>query len=286
MFRYCVALSIILAVFTVSLSVLAQSSTAQSEVDENYLVLEAAVGTAGLTEVASIDHARLAQAEGVEMPASRVLIFSDPEINSSILAGNVRAGLDLPFRALSFDQDDLAQITYTGSQFLVERHGLTETSMLEAFDNRMLDVLGGLVAKPAPTDGLTLDYGVIELKSKLNVSEAVGRLTEVVMAQDDTVWFGEIDFAAEASQLGMEIPEAVLLLFGGPAPGGVAMADFPAIGLDAFCQKLLVYADDDGGSTIIYNDIAALAELYYGTSTKPHRALNERLTATFRSAIE
>lgn len=123
------------------------------------------------------------------------------------------------------------------------------------------------------------------MSTPLGVSEAVANLTKTIMAQDDTVWFGEIDFAAQASESGVKMPEAVLLLFGGPAPGGVAMADFPAIGLDAFCWKLLVHAGPDGGSVVLFNDLAALAELHYGASAKPHHVLNKRLTATFRSAI-
>ncbi len=275
-----------IATSSISTSVLAQSSSAQSAVDENFLVLETAVEEAGATPIASIDHARLAKAEGVEMPASRVLLFSDPEINTPILKENVRAGLDLPFRVLSFDQDGRPQIAYTDSQFLKVRHGLTDASSLSAFQSKMLEVLNDLDATPAPTNGLFADYGIIELQTLLSVPEAVERLRTAVMGQDDTVWFGEIDFATEASQLGVDLPEAVLLLFGGPAPGGVAMAGFPAIGLDAFCQKLLVYANEEGGSVVIFNDIAALAELHYGSSAEPHHGLNKRLTATFQNAIE
>nr|WP_217353295.1 MULTISPECIES: DUF302 domain-containing protein [Ruegeria] len=271
---------------SVSTSGLAQSSSVQTAVDKNFLELETAVDEAGPTPIASIDHSRLAKAEGVEMPASRVLIFSDPEINTPILKETVRAGLDLPFRVLSFDQDDRPQITYTDSQFLKIRHGLTDASSVRVFQSKMLEVLNDLDATPAPTNGLFADYGVIELRSQLSVPEAVERLRTAVMGQDDTVWFGEIDFATEASQLGVELPDAVLLLFGGPAPGGVAMAGFPAIGLDAFCQKLLVYANEEGGSVVIFNDIAALAELHYGFSAEPHHGLNKRLTATFRTAIE
>ena len=95
-----------------------------------------------------------------------------------------------------------------------------------------------------------------------------------------------MDFSAQAKASGADIVPAVLLLFGGPAPGGVAMADFPSIGIDAFCQKLLVYASPDGGSVVIFNDIAAMAELHYGRSAPPHAALNERLTATFSAAIK
>ncbi|WP_170362765.1 DUF302 domain-containing protein [Ruegeria arenilitoris] len=285
MLRFFFVLSMITTA-SVSTSGLAQSSSVQTAVDKNFLELETAVDEAGPTPIASIDHSRLAKAEGVEMPASRVLIFSDPEINTPILKETVRAGLDLPFRVLSFDQDDRPQITYTDSQFLKIRHGLTDASSVRVFQSKMLEVLNDLDATPAPTNGLFADYGVIELRSQLSVPEAVERLRTAVMGQDDTVWFGEIDFATEASQLGVELPDAVLLLFGGPAPGGIAMAGFPAIGLDAFCQKLLVYANEEGGSVVIFNDIAALAELHYGFSAEPHHGLNKRLTATFRTAIE
>ncbi|WP_425082650.1 DUF302 domain-containing protein [Ruegeria arenilitoris] len=285
MLRFFFVLSMI-TIASISTSGLAQSSSDQTAVDKNFLELETAVDEAGPTPIASIDHSRLAKAEGVEMPASRVLIFSDPEINTPILKETVRAGLDLPFRVLSFDQDDRPQITYTDSQFLKIRHGLTDSSSVRVFQSKMLEVLNDLDATPAPTNGLFADYGVIELRSQLSVPEAVERLRTAVMGQDDTVWFGEIDFATEASQLGVELPDAVLLLFGGPAPGGVAMAGFPAIGLDAFCQKLLVYANEEGGSVVIFNDIAALAELHYGFSAEPHHGLNKRLTATFRTAIE
>ncbi len=117
MLRFFFVLSMV-ATSSVSTSALAQSSTIQTAVDENFLAVETVVAKAGDTPIASIDHARLAKAEGVEMPASRVLIFSDPEINTPILEETVRAGLDLPFRVLSFDQDGNPQIAYTDSQFL------------------------------------------------------------------------------------------------------------------------------------------------------------------------
>ncbi|WP_171210367.1 MULTISPECIES: DUF302 domain-containing protein [unclassified Ruegeria] len=267
-------------------AMMAQASSVQEAVDENITLIEVAIEEAGLASIASIDHARLAAAEGVEMPPSRVQIFSDPEINTPILKENIRAGLDLPFRVLSYAQDGTAEVIHTGSDFLEVRHGLRDKSALDTFSQRLGEVTREVDGDAATTDGLSRDYGVIELTSALSVAEAVENLTKIVMAQDDTVWFGEIDFTAEAATQGTELPKAVLLLFGGPGPGGIAMEDFPAIGLDAFCQKLLVYAGDDGGSVVIFNDIAAFAELYYGSSAKPHHALNERLTATFQKALQ
>ncbi|MBE1297353.1 MAG: DUF302 domain-containing protein [Rhodobacteraceae bacterium] len=263
----------------------AQTQTVQQNVDSNFALAIEAVEEAGLVEIASIDHSRLAMAEGAEMPASRVLIYSDRGINSAILSENVRAGLDLPFRVLSYDDGGEAQVSFTDAEFLKVRHGLEDETALAAFADLQTRVFDELPAQPAPVADLSLNYGIIELRSDLNVTDAVKSLTETVRSQSDTVWFGEVNFAAEAAEINVAIDEAVLLLFGGPAPGGVAMAGFPAIGLDAFCQKLLVISDGSGGSVVLFNDIAALAELHYGDSAKPHHMLNERLTETFRNAL-
>lgn len=263
----------------------ASAAPIQTAVDEANASLEHRIEAGGFGVIASIDHARLAAAAGVEMPPSRVLVFSAPSVNVAILDENVRAGLDLPFRVLTHADSDAARIVYTDAQFLAIRHGLQNSQSLNAFSDAINTVVAGTNAMSAPKDTLSRDYGIIELTSDLSVPEAVARLTKAVMAQNDTVWFGEIDFGAEAAEAGVTLPDAVLLLFGGPAPGGVAMAKFPAIGLDAFCQKLLVYAGQDGGSVVIFNDIAAFAELHYGQSADPHHLLNQRLSATFAKAL-
>ena len=111
-------------------------------------------------------------------------------------------------------------------------------------------------------------------------------MKEAVLAQSDTQWFAEVDFRADAAALGIDIPAVTLLLFGGPAPGGQAMAEFPRLGLDAFCQKLLVYQDGPSAVRVAFNDIAAFAELHYGTTIPIHHALNGRLTETFTAAVQ
>ena len=63
------------------------------------------------------------------------------------------------------------------------------------------------------------------------------------------------------------------------------MAEFPKLGLDAFCQKLLVYEDPQGGVKVAFNDIVAFAELHYGKSNPPQNVINGRLKKTFTEAI-
>ena len=64
------------------------------------------------------------------------------------------------------------------------------------------------------------------------------------------------------------------------------MMTSPKIGLEAFCQKLLVYEDADGVVWVAFNDIVAFANLYYGTATKPQQMINQRLIATFSKAVK
>lgn len=260
----------------------------QIEVDRSFDEVARAVEDAGLEPVLSIDHARLAAAEGVDMPPSRVQLFSDARLNSTLLRENIRAGLDLPFRVLAYEQDGATVVSYTSPAFLARRHDLKDSSALSQFDERLNEVFTAattLSPVAVPVQNIETDFAVIELRSKYDVPVTVARLKEAVMAQADTIWFGEIDFQSSAAQEGVSLVPAQLLLFGGPAPGGIAMAQFPAIGLDAFCQKLLVYEGDDGKAIVLFNDIAALAKHYYGTSIDPHAMLNKRLSATFSTAL-
>lgn len=260
----------------------------QQDVDQTFDRIRGAAEDAGLTPVLAIDHARLASAEGVEMPPSRVQLFSDARLNTTILLENLRAGLDLPFRILSYAENGVSAVTYTSGAFIAQRHALPSGPLIAEFDSRIqaaLDQQAGTMSRAAPTAGVDKDFAILELKSPFPVDETVARLKAAVTAQSDTIWFGDIDFQQQASAFDVPLAPVRLLLFGGPAPGGVAMADYPAIGLDAFCQKLLVYADEDGNAVVLYNDIAALAELHYGRSAEPHALLNKRLTETFTGAI-
>ena len=262
--------------------------TLQAEIDRSFDGVSQAVEDAGLASVLTIDHSRLAAEEGVTMPPSRVHLFSDSRLNAMIMQENVRAGVDLPFRALSYAEDGTSTVMYTPASFLAQRHGLTSSSVLSDFDSRLkagLPKMDDVALKPTPTDGIAKDFAIIELRSQFPVAETVARLKAAVTAQADTIWFAEIDFQKEASAFDVDLVPAQLLLFGGPAPGGVAMAEFPAIGLDAFCQKLLVHEGEGGNAVVIFNDIAALAELHYGRSAPPHKMLNSRLTETFTNAI-
>jgi uncharacterized protein (DUF302 family) len=241
------------------------------------------------TVITEIDHSRLAGEAGEVMPPARVMIFSDPELNATILQEEPLAGLDLPFRVLAYAEGTTPRIISTPADFLKRRYGLADEPGMAQYDAQILDVLAA-----APRDAVTTfdvsaleaDQGIVTLTSKYSFEETIERLKDVILAEGDTLWFGEIDFQAEAGELGAELPPLTLLLYGAPGPGAKAMADFPRLGLDAFCQKLLVYQPEGEPVRAVFNDLTALAELHYGDTALPHKVISRRIKSTLGGAIE
>jgi len=259
------------------------------EVQVDGLVQRIARNVADLESIVTIDHARLAAAEGVMMPPSVVSIYSDEAVNSALIKRDPLIALELPHRVLAYVEPGaaVASVAYADARFMTRRHGITDATLLGGYSRALELALEEIPAEqqvPVSATELERHYGIVQLTSAHSFDDTVQRLKDAVLAQSDTKWFGEVDFRADAATLGIDIPANTLLLFGGPAPGEQAMAEFPRLGLDAFCQKLLVY-QDASSVRVAFNDIAALAELHYGRSIPIHQGLNRRLTETFAAAI-
>lgn len=239
--------------------------------------------------IATLDHHRMAAEVGVYTPPSIATIFSDAKIDVAIVKENQLAALDLPFKVLCYTEADTAnaKVAYTSSEFIQKRHQL-EPNLLTDYKSNINKVLADFPKEMiSVTDITTVNkgFGIVRIKSDFDYATTVQNLRDIVMSQGDTKWFADIDYQKEAANLDVEIRPVILLLFGGPAPGGKAMATSPKIGLDAFCQKLLVFENEAGEVWIAYNDIVAFAKLYYQSSTKPQQMINQRLKMTFTKAV-
>lgn len=240
--------------------------------------------------IATIDHHRMAKEVGVYTPPSIATIFSDPKTNASLLQENQLLGLDLPFKILCYSEADTTgvNIAYTSSEFISKRHGIAPNK-LKSFNaqlNKVLATLPTNLISNTDIKNVTKEYGIINLESDYDFDTTVKRLKKIVMSQGDTKWFADINFQKESTEFQINIRPTQLLLFGAPAPGGKAMMTTPKIGLDAFCQKLLVYEDENQKVHVAYNDIVAFAKLYYKTATKPQQMINQRLKMTFTKVIK
>jgi len=244
---------------------------------------------AGISPVLSIDHARLAAKDGVlTMAPARVAIFSNPAVNTALIQANPLVGLELPYRVLAYADGDSPRTLYADGSYLRQRYGLSDTVSTQAYDEQLMASVAAVDTRQQLRlvgDRIDAGYGIVSLESQYDFGTTLMRIERAIRAQGDTLWFGQVDFAEDARALDQSILPATLQLFGGPAPGGVAMTDYPQLGLNAFCQKILVLQDEDGLVSVHFNDIVALARLQYGSSNKPQEIINNRLAATLNSAI-
>ncbi|WP_224824483.1 DUF302 domain-containing protein [Cognatishimia sp. MH4019] len=87
--------------------------------------LEAAVGNAGATVFARVDHAKGAESVGSELAPAQMLMFGNPKLGTPAMQAAITAGLDLPLRVLAYeDADGQVQVTYHDPASLAETHGV------------------------------------------------------------------------------------------------------------------------------------------------------------------
>ena len=75
--------------------------------------------------LARVDHAAGAAAARLPLPPTAVLLFGDPQVGTPLMQSNQTAGIDLPLKALVY-QDAAGQVwlAYNNPGWVAQRHGL------------------------------------------------------------------------------------------------------------------------------------------------------------------
>ena len=244
----------------------------------------------GFQVIVEIDHARLAAEAGSTMPPAHVLIWSDAKLEAALLKQNPLVGLDLPLRALAFEDTKSKQpmVTFNHYAFLAYRYGLPmKDDLAQAYEQAMAVAVKGVPEKSIyrfPADKMD-NKGIVTLTSSFDFETTVARLLAAINQQSDTVLFGQVDFKQRSHEVGVELPELHLIFYGGPGPGGKAMKNAPTLGLDAFCQKMLVLKNEQGQVQVVFNDLLALADRQQVSGGLPLKVINVRIKRTFSAAV-
>ena len=94
-------------------------------VDEALARVERAVTAAGMKVFARIDHGAEARRVGLTMRPTVVLVFGNPKAGTPLMTARRTAAIDLPLRALVWEDDDgMTWLTYNTPELLVSRHGV------------------------------------------------------------------------------------------------------------------------------------------------------------------
>lgn len=114
---------------------------------------------------------------------------------------------------------------------------------------------------------------MIAKRSASGYAETVSLLAEAIERRGLTV-FARIDHAAGARQVGMELADEQVLLFGSPRSGTPLMQGDPRIGIE-LPLRVLVWREAEG-VLVAYNDPRELSDSY---DVAEHRSTLEQMGA-------
>ena len=87
--------------------------------------LESEVKAKGLTVFARVDHAAGAEAVGLKLRPTELLIFGNARGGTPLMVADQRIGIDLPLKAVVYqDESSKVQLTYIDPTWLARRYGL------------------------------------------------------------------------------------------------------------------------------------------------------------------
>ena len=90
---------------------------------------EAAVRANGLRIVAGVDHAIAAFEAGVSLDPTMVMLVGDGECQATLMRGLRLIALELPFRVLVWQEDNVTWLSYVDFRWLGKRYGAATEEM-------------------------------------------------------------------------------------------------------------------------------------------------------------
>ncbi len=95
-------------------------------VDETVARLSGILADKGLKQFAVIDHSGEAEAVGLHLRDTKVVIFGSPPAGTPVMEAAPLAALDLPLKVLVWADDDQTKVSYTAPALLAARYGLSD----------------------------------------------------------------------------------------------------------------------------------------------------------------
>lgn len=103
--------------------------------------LSDALAAKGIKVMARIDHKKNAQSVDLSLRPTELLIFGNPKLGTLFMTSNQTAGLDLPLKALAWeDEKGQVWLTYNDPYYVAKRHHIEDRNdvaekMSKALDN-------------------------------------------------------------------------------------------------------------------------------------------------------
>ena len=126
----------------------AAHATVQSQTDFDSTVarLEQAIMERSLTLFQVVDHGAGARSVGKPMGHSKLFIFGNPKVGTTFMQADPLFGLDLPLKALVYEQDGVVHVATPNIDAIALRHGIDG---LEELRTKVRGALSAIAAEAA-----------------------------------------------------------------------------------------------------------------------------------------
>jgi uncharacterized protein (DUF302 family) len=105
-------------------------------VEDRVARLKEILGGRGVKLFAVVDHSGEAEAVGLELRETKLVIFGNPAAGTPVMQSVPLAALDLPLKVLVWQDGEETKLSYTAPSELAKRYGLSDelTARLAAVD--------------------------------------------------------------------------------------------------------------------------------------------------------
>jgi len=106
------------------------TSVSQNDFITTYNKLRNAISDdPNLTIISEVNHQSNAQSEGLFLNPTRLIIFGDANLETSLLKSSQTAGIDLPQKMLVWEEEDgTVNISYNNPEYIGTRHSITDNA--------------------------------------------------------------------------------------------------------------------------------------------------------------
>jgi uncharacterized protein (DUF302 family) len=233
---------------------------ADGSVDDAAAAIDEALSGGEAELVFEVDHAQGAEGAGLELPATTLLAVDYPEVSATLLREEPLMGLDLPAKVLVWDDEDVTKVGVNEPPFLAQRYEMdVDLEALSTLDEAQRDTLdaAGITGLPVGLNPVGSPQGVEVIDSEAGFEATLERARSAIEDAGPEL-IAEVDHAAAAAEVDVEVGANTLLVFGNPQVGTQLMTSERTVGID-LPQKLLIY-EVDGQTRVAYNEPEYLEE--------------------------